>query len=325
MSYKLKRDAMKEYIEKCLRRPVAVKENTKLLKKLPLIYKGNYNLFSVLQDGVEWLIVQPKIDLRLNTLRHDRNEIEKISGLNCALFFTKLNYYSKETMIKEGIPFIIADKQMFLPFIGLLLSDKDSRKLRPVHTISFLTQKLLLCALYEKWQDMSVTGIAQKLGVAKMSVSRCFDEMEYLDIDILDMSGKTRKVSVREEIVALWEKIRPVLRSPVIRRYQLADDICLKKIAGISALCEYSLLSDNSYPTYGITKKELRETNIKSFRPISAGEESGCEVLELGYFIDFNGKQIQDPFSVLLTLEGDDREDERVQICIDEMLENYVW
>ena len=139
------------------------------------------------------------------------------------------------------------------------------------------------------------------------------------------MSGKTRKVSVREEIVALWEKIRPVLRSPVITRYQLTEDIHLEKIAGISALCEYSLLSDNSYPTYAITKKELREVNIKSFRQVSTGEEKGCEVLELGYFIDFNGKQVQDPLSVLLTLKGDDREDERVQICIDEMLENYVW
>ena len=49
------------------------------------------------------------------------------------------------------------------------------------------------------------------------------------------------------------------------------------------------------------------------------------EVLEVGYFIDFEGKNIQDPLSVTLSLSEKDLEDERVQICIDEMLEKYVW
>lgn len=316
---------MRSYIEKCLRQPVVIQSNMELFKKLPLTYKGNYNLFSVFQDGIEWVIAQPKAELRLNRLRHDRNQIEKVSGLNCALFFTRLNYYSKDTMMNEGIPFIIEDKQMFLPFLGMLLSEKDNRKLAPVHTISFLTQKLLLCALYEKWEGMNVTRVAEQYGVSKMSVSRCFDEIEYLDIDVLDVSGKTRKISVKEEPKLLWEKIKPVLRNPVIARFQLADDIKWKKKAGISALCEYSMLSDNNYPTYGITKKDLQEVNLKSLRQISIGEEIGCEVLELGYFIDFHNKQIQDPLSVMLSIPQKDMLDERVEICIDEMLEGYVW
>ena len=60
-------------------------------------------------------------------------------------------------------------------------------------------------------------------------------------------------------------------------------------------------------------------------RQISRGEEIGCEVLELGYFIEFNGKEVQDPLSVLLSLSEEDMKDERVQICVDEMLEDYVW
>ena len=316
---------MKKYIEKCLRRSVTIESNTELFKRLPLKYKGIYDLFSVLQDGIEWIIVQPKVEVRLNTLRYDRNQIEKVSGLNCVLYFTKLNHYAKDMMMNEGIPFIIAEKQMFLPFLGMLLYEKDDRRLKPVHMISFLTQKLLLCALYEKWNDMNVTKIAEKLGVTKMSVSRCLDEIEYLDIDILDTSGKSRKITVRDETKTLWEKMKPVLRNPVITRFQLTEDIHLDKKAGLSALCEYSILSVNCYPTYAITKKELSDLNIKALRQISAGEEMGCEVLELGYFIDFDGKQNQDPLSVLLSLSGEDMTDERVQICVDEMLEDYVW
>lgn len=39
-----------------------------------------------------------------------------------------------------------------------------------------------------------------------------------------------------------------MLRNPVIRRFVLREDMKLEKKAGISALCEYSLLSDNVYP-----------------------------------------------------------------------------
>lgn len=316
---------MKEYIEKCLRLPITIEENVDVWKKLPLRYKGNYNLYSVYLNKIEWLLAQPKEDLRLTALRNDRNQIEKASGLNCAFYFTKLNHYSKDTMMNEGIPFIVVEKQVYLPFLGMILSDKDDRRLAPVREISFLTQKLLLCALYERWQDMNVTKIAERLGVTKMSVTRCLDEIEYLEIDVLDTTGKTRKVTVEPDTRKLWDKIRPFLRNPVITKYQLAQDICLEKKAGISALCEYSLLSDNPYPTYGITKKELKETALKEYRQIAAGEDMGCEVLELGYFIDFNGKQVQDPLSVMLSMADKDMEDERVQRCVDEMLEEYVW
>lgn len=316
---------MKDYIEKCLRRTVTIEKNPKLYQNLPLMYRGRYELFSVYQDGIEWIIARPQNNLRLNALRYDQKQIEKVTGMNCALYFTKLSYYTKEMMLTEGIPFIIEGKQMYLPFIGMLLADNNDRRLKPVHTISFLTQKLLLCALYEKWDKMNVTRIAERLDVTKMSVTRCLDEIEYLDIDILDVSGKTRKISVGEDIKKVWENIKPVLRNPVITKFQLADDIGLENKAGISALCEYSLLSDNVYPTYAVTKKELSDTNIKAYRAISIGEEIGCEVLEVGYFIDFKDKKIQDPLSVMLSLSEKDMEDDRVQICIDEMLDEYVW
>ena len=57
-------------------------------------------------------------------------------------------------MIEEGIPFVIDRKQVFLPFIGYLLSKGNERELAPVHLISFLTQKMLLMAIYERWNEV---------------------------------------------------------------------------------------------------------------------------------------------------------------------------
>ena len=71
--------------------------------------------------------------------------------------------------------------------------------------------------------------VAEKLGVSKMSVSRSFDEIEYLNINILDMKGKSRVITVPSDVKNLWERIKNVLRNPVIRKYVFPSDIHLEK------------------------------------------------------------------------------------------------
>ena len=144
-------------------------------------------------------------------------------------------------------------------------------------------------------------------------------------MNILDTKGKSRAITIPPDVKQLWEQIQHILRNPVIRRYAFPDDIHLEKKAGIKALCEYSLLSDNDFPTYGVTKKELADTGIKKLKQVRRGEEIGCIVLELGYFIDYGQKSIQDPLSVALSLTDEEKQDERVMISINEMLEEYVW
>src|SRR5699024_12573673 len=104
--------------------------------------RGAYELFSVYQDGIEWIIARPQNNLRLNALRYDQKQIEKVTGMNCAFYFTKLNYYTKEMLLTEGIPFVLEEKKMYLPLMGLLLENKKDRKLKPCITIFFLPQKL---------------------------------------------------------------------------------------------------------------------------------------------------------------------------------------
>ena len=278
---------MKEFLEKTLRQNVIMTENKEVYKKLPLAYRGRYDIFTVETNGVLWMAIHPKDDIGLVVLRRDRAVVEKITGLNCAVFLDRTTFYIKEKMIEEGIPFVIDRKQVFLPFIGYLLSKENERELAPVHLISFLTQKMLLIAIYERWNEVKVSDAAKRLEVSTKSASRCFDELEYLNIAVLGMKGKSRVIDIPDEREQLWQQIKNVLRNPVIRRFILREDIKFEKKAGLSALCEYSLLSDNVYPTYAVTKKELKDSGVKAEKQVSELEEIGCVVLELGYFIDF--------------------------------------
>lgn len=316
---------MKEFLEKALRQDVAIEENKEIFSRLPLVYRGRYDIFDVKTNGVLWIAIHPKDNVGLVMLRKDRARVEMTAGLNCAIFLDHATFYIREKLMEEGIPFVLEGKQLFLPFIGYLLSNANERVLTPVRLISFLTQKMLLSAIYEKWKDVKVSEAAERLEVSRMSASRCFDELEYLNVDVLRVKGKSRVITVPEDLRQLWNQNVNVFRNPVIRKFVFGENIGLEKKAGISALCEYSLLSDNDYPTYAVTKKEIKDSGVKDIREVGEAEEVGCIVLELGYFIDFDGKGTQDPLSVFLSMTEKDREDERVNISIDKMLEEYVW
>ena len=264
---------MKEFLEKSLRQQVTIMEDKELYKKFPLVYRGRYDIFKVETNGVVWMAIYPKDNVGLIMLRRDRAKVEKITGLNCAVFLDRTTFYIKEKMIEEGIPFVIDRKQVFLPFIGYLLSKGNERELAPVHLISFLTQKMLLTAIYERWNGVKVSDAAKRLGVSTKSASRCFDELEYLNIDVLGMKGKSRVINVPDDRKEFWKENIGILRNPVIRKFVLREDIKLEKKAGISALCEYSLLSDNVYPTYAVTKKELKDSGVKAEKQVSELEE----------------------------------------------------
>ncbi|MFQ9890777.1 MAG: hypothetical protein ACLRWM_12015 [Streptococcus sp.] len=74
-------------------------------------------------------------------------------------------------MIEEGIPFVIDRKQVFLPFIGYLLSKGNER----AGTSSFdfiFDAKMLLMAIYERWNEVKVSDAAKRLEVSTKSASR---------------------------------------------------------------------------------------------------------------------------------------------------------
>ena len=220
---------MKEFLEKSLRQQVTIMEDKELYKKFPLVYRGRYDIFKVETNGVVWMAIYPKDNVGLIMLRRDRAKVEKITGLNCAIFLDRTTFYIKEKLLEEGIPFVPKGKQVYLPFIGYLLSNANERELTPVYLISFLTQKMLLVAIYERWNEVKVSEAAERLSVSRKSASRCFDELEYLNIDVLGMKGKSRVINVPDDRKEFWKENIGILRNPVIRKFVLREDIKLVK------------------------------------------------------------------------------------------------
>ncbi len=314
---------MERYLTEMLHMDTKYVEAMKLYDSLPLLFKGTYRIYKVNTGGVEWMALQPKINVRLSQLRKNRAFLEQKQQMNVAVFLEKASFYSKDKMTEEGIPFVIRNDTVYLPFMGFLLGKKQ-RELKPVTQFSFLTQRILLQGLYEGYDHVTVSKLAEHLDVSKMAISKSFDEMEYMDIGVLDIGSRRRTITLRKGDKDAWKRIRPFMRNPVIKVYDLQEDIKLPVKAGISALSEYTMLADNTYPTYAIEKKGIALSGIRDMKQVGRSYDIGCRVLEIGYFIGDIKTNVQDPLSVILSI-GDEMDDERVEASVNEMLKEYVW
>jgi len=315
---------MKEFIEKSIGMEVDIKD-VDYNGKLPMIYSSLYDFKIASMHNIEWLIAIPKEKINLAQLRKNHRQIEKLLDMRCALYIKNTSTYSKNAMIADGIPFIVEDKEIYLPFLGILLNSARERTIKPVQRISFLTQKMILTAIYERWNEVTVTKAAEQLDITKMSASRCFDEIDFFDMPILGTKGKSRVINVPDDIKELWSSIEVYMRNPVINNFYINDNLNLPVFGGMSALAEYSMISDNKYPTYVVAKKNIKGLALKDRFVDIKKDEPGCIIQEVGYVVSFDKGDAIDPLSLLLSLSDDEKKDERIEISIREMLEEYVW
>ena len=315
---------MKEFIEKSIGMEVDIKD-IDYNGRLPMIYSSLYDFKIASIYNIEWLIAIPKEKINLSQLRKNHRQIEKLLDMRCALYIKNTSTYSKNAMIADGIPFIVEDKEIYLPFLGILLNSARERTIKPVQRISFLTQKMILTAIYERWNEVTVTKAAEQLDITKMSASRCFDEIDFFDMPILGTKGKSRVINVPDDIKELWSSIEVYMRNPVINNFYINDNLKLPVFGGMSALAEYSMISDNKYPTYVVAKKDIKDLALKDRLVDIKKDEPSCIIQEVGYVVSFDKGDAIDPLSLLLSLSDNEKADERIEISIREMLEEYVW
>lgn len=314
---------MKGFIEKVLHQKINITE-FKETKGLPLMFVGHYKLHLLEVFKQSCIIAEPISDIGLASVRKHCKKLRELTGKECVLYYKDLSAYARERMLDDGIPFIWEGHQIYMPFIGIWLKENDARDLEKCDQISFLTQKLLLSAIYECWNNFTVTMAAKKLNVSKMSITRVFDEIESMEIPVLVKEGRKRLLTISNPRRDMWERVRAYLRHPLLNEYYLKEDIGGQNVkGGMSALCEYSMLSDNDYPTYAMTKNQIAEKKIKTMSQVPKGEQPGCVVQEVGYIISFDNDKI-DPLTVFMLMERE-VDDPRIEMAIEEMLEEYVW
>ena len=303
-------------IEKLLHKKIKQKPYNKM-NDLPIYIKGSYSLSILEISDFQCLLAEPKGDTNLATLNKHYRQLRELSGMECVFLIEKMRLSKKRGMIEKGLPFI-AENQAYLPFLGIVLNEMNNTKELDIRNLSFLTQRFLLLAIYNKWQRITLTDVAKEMKISKMSVTRCFDELDALDLRFVQRNGTRREFVWDSGTKSLWAAIAPKLRNPVTKEYRLDEMVRLDALlGGMSAMSHHTMINDNSYVTYACSRAQFRVAMIENKVTTPKNEIPQTVVQILRYIIpDSTGISI-DPLSAILSLSDSEKEDARVESAIE--------
>ncbi len=310
-----------EFVEKIL--GITVKYGEELKKVFPNFIHGRYNLRYVWLGKEKVILVFPKRELEpIKLVKSHLDYIIEKESLPVVLILDKTTYLEREYLLREKLPFIVKDRQIYLPFLGVYLQELYSAEKKNLDKLLPSSQLLLLLFIYEGCRDLPASEAVKMLEFTPTTISRAAGQLE--DLGLIE----TRKEGVKKIITSefrpkeLFKKAGAYLRSPVKRTvYVLKTELDENLLrSSYSALSDYSMLSNSEeiYYASDSIKKWERDSTKKLLDP-----EDQCAI-ELWRYDPkkLSRDDLVDPLSLALALEED--YDERVEQAVEEMLDN-LW
>lgn len=298
-------------------------------KKLPLFLSDTYIFFESSILSVPCLFMISKDMPSPNTLKKHWEFVTRTWDVLCVYVFETSSSYERKRLLQSHIPFIVPGNQIFLPDLGLNLTEYFKQKRKRKQLFSPATQAAILALLTgEKKERFTPSELAVTLGYSSMTMTRVFDELETNDIGKLIHTGRERWWIFKNGKKDLWEQTNSFLRSPIKRREYiklLPGKKTLKlPLASISALAEVTMLAPPHLPAYAIGLEDYQQTDTPKGFFLSPEDEADFE-LQIWYYNPklFSKDGSVDPFSLYLSLR--DEKDERVEAALEELMENIKW
>ena len=270
--------------------------------------------------------------------------------------------YDRKRLVEKGVQFIVPGNQLFLPAFGMDLREYYRQRLDKPQVLSPATQAMLIQYLIKGWQHPLRTTRAafeQSFTYAKMTVTRAIKELTDLDIVKPEKELGEAVILFHLSPKETWERAKEAMRTPVKKTLWLnaipeAFDTPML-LAGETALAEMSLLASPKAPCFALTAAQFDQIRARAQSEMNAaygdtfgawGSTSKAAQSKLESTMPYlevpqnhavcciqlwsyepprsniaNGTV--DPFSLYLSLKDD--HDERIQMCLDEMMENVKW
>lgn len=264
------------------------------------------------------------------SLRKHLNQIHKVTSDPLVYVNSALSAADRKSLISHHINFIQPPTQLFIPELALDISEayRQKRLNREVDTLFPATQAVLIACFNRGWsvsQACTSSQIAQGLGYSRVTLSKVIDQL--IDKDILVTGEKARTYCFKEPVKAVFEKVSPLLKSPVKRV------VFIKSIpeageglfqAGETALAKYSMLAEPSTPIYALTQERFSKLRKQGLISEAGSIDEVAATIELWTYPNpLVDAEIADPLSLFLSLK--DNKDERIQIALDEMMGDITW
>lgn len=287
---------------------------------VPYFIADRYEITRMTIGSADALMLTLKTELpNIGTLKKHIARIQKAEAVPVVVKLESITRYCRDTLIKAGISFVVPGKQLYLPFLGAVLSERYEPKAAERMKLIPSAQVLFLYCLYGKRAQFYIQDAVRDLGYSAMSVSRAARQLVQTSLFEEHKKGVQKILSAKYDRKELFRQMLPYLIDPVKRRIYLQKDLVPDgcKLAGFSAMAQYSMLNEPAVPCYA-ADVSAKLTGM----PTLLNAETQVEIEIWKYdpaVLSENG--FVDPLSLVLSLRED--ADERTEEAIEEIMEKF--
>ena len=295
---------------------------------LPL-YLSLRDLYHVHGNGVDFLLIElpSGTDFKVSKLEKQLGLYQLYFKMNAAFSINNISRYQRDAMVQKGVPFVSLPKQIYLPFLGVMLQNyfRDNLILQ-VDKFTPISQAFFLMLAYSKKEArFSKSDAAKKLGVTNTSITRASKQLKAIGVLQEEFVGTSVFIKRTLSGAEYFELGKPYLINPIQQTVYIKEGGYLDfPASGELALSNLTMLNPPPIRILATWKDIVLSNRFIEVDP-QLERESDYVCLEKWKYSPMlfakNGNV--DPISLYCTLR--EEKDERVEMELERMMEEIKW
>jgi len=292
-----------------------------------LTNKRNFYEITILEFSFIAVELASNDETGISALKKQYGKYSDVYSVPVAFIVNNISANQRNALMRAAIPFIAPPRQIFLPFLGIVLNNRFETKPKKEEYMMPATQSLFLYLLYHNLPEgISKNEAAKCLKCSAMSTSRASDQLVNMGLIREEKIGTAIRMYLSVSKNDAYEKAKGYLINPVQSEiYIFADQLPTEAVkAGESALAEYSMINDPQFPVYAVFKNSTLVKNLDEVSELWSNEKNLVK-LQLWKYDPrlFAENNCVDAVSLICSMK--DFDDERIEMAIEELEENLKW
>ncbi len=297
---------------------------------LPIYMTAKRSFFILSHGGIRFLLVKTDEGERFGSLALERQagQISSRYEMPVAFGFGNISRAQRDSLMERNIPFISDSGQLYLPFLGMSLSDRFVRR-REINAEKMMptTQALFLHVLYRCKDDpIMKKDAAEAIDVTNTTITRASEQLISMGLLSEEVHGREHYMRATETGRKLYEKAVPYLIDPIqtVRTAVKSDEYDSCPLSGESALAACTMLNEPVIITRAVYKSDYDDSRVMIADSLWNDDKEMMSI-ELWKYDPalFAENGIVDPVSLALSFK--ENVDERIEEALEDYLENYQW
>lgn len=293
-------------------------------KELPYFISDFYSCELASIEGAKAIFLYPNSAENLerpNSIKKRIAKIQSLEPLPVVIVSKMLTRWHVQSFLKDRIPFVIPEKQIYLPFLGVALQNKFAAENKIVERFQPAAQMLFLSYMYGTSQELLLSAVAKQIGFSAMTASRAAKQLEQTGLFYSYKCGANKLIGSKlsSEKLKLFIKIKPFLISPVRKKIYVWNktELSYWPISSISALAEHTMINSSETKCYAASSSSAFKNEHFTEQLVDDSQQSEVEIWKYDPQI-FARNGIVDAISLAMSLKNE--QDERIQNAVEELL-----